>query len=63
MRIIALFAALAGLILTVGPSVFVFLGHASWSLHARLMFIGMVLWFIFAPIGMKGKRPDQNESD
>jgi len=56
MRIIAIFVSFVGLILTVAPSIFVFSGHVPWDLHARLMFAGMVLWFIFAPIGMKGKK-------
>ncbi len=50
--------ALSGLILTVVPAFFVFLGDLSWEVHARLMFIGMLLWFIFAPIGMKSKEPN-----
>ena len=53
MRIFALIFALAGLIMTVVPAFFVFLGDLSWGSHARLMFIGMVLWFVFAPLAMK----------
>jgi len=45
----------AGLILTIVPSFFVFSGNLTWQAHARLMFIGMLLWFIFAPIAMKKK--------
>jgi hypothetical protein len=56
MRILALVIALCGLILTIIPSFFVFLGDLTWQAHARLMFIGMLLWFVFAPIGMKGKK-------
>lgn len=55
MRTIALITALIGLVLTIVPSLFVFLGNLSWGDHAQLMFIGMVLWFIFAPIAMKKK--------
>jgi hypothetical protein len=55
MRTVALITALIGLVLTIVPSFFVFLGNLTWGNHARLMFVGMVLWFIFAPIGMKKK--------
>ncbi len=56
MRTVAIITALIGLVLTVVPSLFVFLGDVSWEDHAQLMFIGMILWFIFAPIGMKSKK-------
>jgi hypothetical protein len=55
MRTVALITALIGLVLTIVPSFFVFLGNLTWGNHARLMFVGMVLWFIFAPIAMKKK--------
>lgn len=60
MRILALFIAASGLILTIVPSFFVFLGNLTWQAHARLMFIGMLLWFIFAPIAMKKKESRPN---
>jgi len=56
MRAVSLLAALIGLALTIIPSFFVFLGNLSWGSHAQLMFIGMILWFIFAPIGMKNRK-------
>jgi len=58
MRTVALFTALIGLVLTIVPSFFVFLGNLTWGNHARLMFIGMLLWFIFAPLGMKSTEPN-----
>ena len=58
MRIFALVTALIGLALTIVPSFFVFIGSLSWGDHVRLMFIGMLLWFIFAPIGMKSRKLD-----
>lgn len=61
MRILGLVIALCGLILTIVPAFFVFLGDLSWGVHARLMFIGMVLWFVFAPIGMKSKEPNPDK--
>jgi hypothetical protein len=56
MRTVALITALIGLVLTIVPSFFVFLGNLTWGDHAWLMFVGMVLWFIFAPIGMKSRK-------
>ncbi len=56
MRTVALITALIGLALTIVPSLFVFLGSLSWGDHSQLMFIGMILWFIFAPIGMKRRK-------
>ncbi len=58
MRILALVIAFSGLILTIFPAFFVFLGDLSWEVHSRLMFLGMLLWFIFAPLGMKSTEPN-----
>lgn len=55
MRITVLSMALLGLVLTLVPSFFVFVGRISWTLHSRLMFLGMLLWFVFAPMGLKDK--------
>ena len=55
MRILVLVIALSGLILTIVPAFFVFLGDLSWEGHTQLMFVGMILWFIFAPLAMKKK--------
>ena len=41
-----------GLALTVLPSFLVMTAHLSWGMHARLMFVGMVLWFATAPFWM-----------
>ena len=56
MRITVLSMSLLGLILTLGPSLFVFVGKISWALHSRLMLVGMLLWFVFAPMGLKDKQ-------
>lgn len=56
MRRIWLITALAGLILTLGPSLLVFAGRLSWDAHAQLMAVGMVLWFVGASFGMRRKR-------
>lgn len=53
MRMLAIILALLGLLLTVVPSFLVFYGAMVWKTHVQLMFAGMVLWFVFAPVGMK----------
>ena len=63
MRTVALITALIGLALTTVPSFFVFLGSLSWGDHAQLMLIGMLLWFIFAPIGMKSRKLDMENKE
>ena len=55
MRNCAIFLSLLGLFLTVVPSVFVFYGMMAWKVHTQLVFIGMVLWFVCAPMWMKEK--------
>ncbi len=57
MRKIPIVLSVLGLCLTVVPSFFVFYGELTWRFHAQLMFDGMVLWFIFAPLWMKEKKP------
>jgi len=42
-----------GLGLTVVPSALVFAGRMDWSMHAWLMALGAVLWFVTAPFWMK----------
>lgn len=55
MRLIVLVIAFLGLILTIVPSVFVFYGRMSMDINTQLLFIGMIIWFVFAPFGMKKK--------
>jgi len=55
MRITVLSMALLGLLLTLVPSLLVFVGKIPWTLHSRLMLLGMLLWFVFAPMGLKDK--------
>jgi len=50
MKRIALFISIAGLIMTICPSFLHFFGVLSWKTHAQAMFIGMILWFVFAPV-------------
>lgn len=57
MKITACILSLAGLVLTVLPALLVFYGIIGWRANAQLMFAGMVLWFVFAPLWM---RPERN---
>ena len=45
--------ALAGLILTLVPSLLVFAGRLSWGAHAQLMAVGMALWFVGRPLALR----------
>ena len=44
--------SIAGLGLTVLPSVLVFTGRLTWTTHAVLMAVGALLWFATAPFWM-----------
>ena len=58
MKYIVEVLAVLGLLLTVIPSFFVWYGLLSWDTHAQSAFIGMVLWFVFAPIWLKKKKAE-----
>lgn len=45
--------SLAALGLTIIPSVLVYLRLIPWDAHANLMVVGMILWFLSAPVWMK----------
>lgn len=47
----------AGLLLSVVPAFLVFAGSITWSTHALLMAVGMVLWFVSAPFWMEDESP------
>ena len=53
MKVLAILLSLVGLLLTVAPSFFVLYQVIPWDLHARLMTVGMALWFVFAPFWIK----------
>jgi len=53
MKKLLVLVAILGLVLTVVPSVFVLYQKMSWTLHVQLMFIGMILWFLSAPLLVK----------
>jgi len=48
--------AYSGLGLTLLPSLLVFSGKITWGLHARLMLVGMILWFVFAILSYRIRR-------
>ncbi|MEA1996533.1 MAG: hypothetical protein U9N45_02800 [Gemmatimonadota bacterium] len=56
MKITSIFLSILGLVLTVAPSLLVFCGALSWKAHVQLMTAGMILWFLFAPVWIAGKR-------
>ena len=48
--------SLAGLVLTIVPSVLVFLHEMPLQEHKNLMFVGTLLWFFSAPFWMKEQK-------
>ena len=52
MRYMLIVLSALGLCLTVVPSLLVFYGLLSWKIHTQLMFAGMILWFVTAPMWM-----------
>ena len=53
MRILLIIASIAGLALTIVPSVMVFAQDMTLDTHKQLMLLGMVLWFGTSPFWMK----------
>ena len=53
MKIVLIFISIMGLALTVVPSFFVLTQQMTWTLHAQLVFVGMILWFLSAPFWIK----------
>ncbi len=45
--------AVTGLVLTLLPSILVFMGNISGQTQKLLMLVGMVLWFAIAPFWIK----------
>ena len=56
LRAICILFCLAGLGLTLVPSILVFTDTLGIELHKDLMIGGAVLWFLFAPLWMKEKK-------
>jgi hypothetical protein len=50
MKTVAIILSVIGLLLTITPSFLHFFGQITWARHAQLMFAGMIVWFVFAPI-------------
>jgi hypothetical protein len=55
MRFLLSLLSLVGLLLTVVPSFLVLSGNLEWQVHARLMLVGMVFWFVSAPFWMESE--------
>lgn len=53
MRKILIIISIIGLVLTVVPSVLVFIQEISMEAHKQLMIVGMLMWFGTAPLWMK----------
>jgi len=53
MKVLAILVSITGLMLTVMPAFFVLYQAIPWDVHARLMAVGMVLWFVSAPVWIK----------
>ena len=61
MKKLLVILSIAGLVLTILPSVLVFYGVITMKSHFHLMIAGMILWFATAPFWMKSK-PLEKES-
>ena len=61
MQIILKLISYIGLLLTVVPSILVFLGIIELDFHKTLMFVGMLLWFLTAPFWMNTKGEQEAE--
>ena len=53
MRLLLILVSILGLALTVVPSFLVLVQRIPWGVHANLMFVGMILWFVSAPFLIK----------
>lgn len=53
MRLLLIIISIAGLVLTIVPSVLVFSQTISMDTHKQLMLAGMLLWFFTAPYWLK----------
>ena len=60
MKVILGLSAVAGLVMTIVPSILVFAGMLPWRTHTQFMFAGMVLWFLCAPFWMKHVRGEDS---
>jgi|WetSurSiteA1Bulk_404760.scaffolds.fasta_scaffold29332_2 hypothetical protein len=56
MRVLWSSLSLIALLATIVPSVLVFFGVIDLGLHKGIMTIGMILWFIAAPLYMSKKK-------
>lgn len=54
--------SLLGLLLTILPSLLVFGGIIELAFHKTLMFVGMLCWFLTAPLWMNKNTPAPDKS-
>jgi hypothetical protein len=53
MKKILIIISIIGLVLTVVPSVLVFIQEISMEVHKQFMIVGMLMWFTTAPFWIK----------
>lgn len=53
MKILLIILSIIGLILTITPSILVFVQEATLEEHKQFMLFGMLLWFCTAPLWIK----------
>jgi len=58
-RILLITVSVAGLLLTIVPSILVFADAISGGTSTTLMAVGMVLWFATAPFWMKKEQQER----
>lgn len=56
MKTLLIILSILGLVLTVVPSVLVFIQEITLSAHKHLVLVGMLLWFGTAPFWMKEQK-------
>lgn len=61
MRVLLRIGAAIGLVLTIVPSLLVFLQVISWRMHADLMTAGMIIWFATASWYRKPSRAQKEK--
>lgn len=53
LKIALIMISLAGLVLTIVPSVLVFMQEITLDEHKQMMLIGMLMWFLTSPYWLK----------
>ena len=58
MKILSGSIAYIALLATIVPAVLVFFGAIELEIHKNIMTVGMILWFVTAPLYMNKKKPE-----